>query len=233
MEDILQTIVAHKRREVALHIAHTPLETMRARAEAVDRPTVSMSRALKASSTGIIAEFKRRSPSKGWIARYAHPSDVAAAYERSGATAMSILTDGEFFGGGVADLTAARAVTTLPLLRKEFIVHEYQIYEARAVGADAVLLIASVLTPEECRHLTDTAHALGLETLLEIHSVDAFALADELPHDRVLVSESGISSAETIRRLREAGFAGFLIGETFMKCEDPSQALRQLIAQVQ
>ena len=99
MEDILQTIVAHKRREVALHIAHTPLETMRARAEAVDRPTVSMSRALKASSTGIIAEFKRRSPSKGWIARYAHPSDVAAAYERSGAAAMSILTDGEFFGG--------------------------------------------------------------------------------------------------------------------------------------
>ena len=261
MEDILQTIVAHKRREVALRIAHTPLETMRARAEAVDRPTVSMSRALKASSTGIIAEFKRRSPSKGWIARYAHPSDVAAAYERSGATAMSILTDGEFFGGGVADLTAARAVTTLPLLRKEFIVHEYQIYEARAAGADAVLLIASVLTPEECRHLTDTAHALGLETLLEIHSADeighilpdtdmigvnnrhlgtfhtdtevSFALADKLPHDRVLVSESGISSAETIRRLREAGFAGFLIGETFMKCEDPSQALRQLIAQVQ
>jgi len=186
---------------------------------------------------------------------------VAAAYERSGATAMSILTDGEFFGGGVADLTAARAVTTLPLLRKEFIVHEYQIYEARAVGADAVLLIASVLTPEECRHLTDTAHALGLETLLEIHSADeighflpdtdmigvnnrhlgtfhtdtevSFAMADKLPHDRVLVSESGISSAETIRRLREAGFAGFLIGETFMKCEDPSQALRQLIAQVQ
>ena len=157
--------------------------------------------------------------------------------------------------------TAARAVTTLPLLRKEFIVHEYQIYEARAVGADAVLLIASVLTPEECRHLTDTAHALGLETLLEIHSADeighilpdtdmigvnnrhlgtfhtdtevSFTMADKLPHDRVLVSESGISSAETIRRLREAGFAGFLIGETFMKCEDPSQALRQLIAQVQ
>ncbi len=261
MEDILQTIVAHKRREVALHIAHTPLETMRARAEAVDRPTVSMSWALKTSSTGIIAEFKRRSPSKGWISRYAHPKDVAAAYERSGAAAISILTDGEFFGGGVSDLTAARAVTTLPLLRKEFIVHEYQIYEARAAGADAVLLIASVLTPEECRHLTDTAHALGLETLLEIHSTDeighilpdtdmigvnnrhlgtfhtdtevSFALADELPHDRVLVSESGISSAQTIRRLREAGFAGFLIGETFMKCEDPSQALRQLIAQVQ
>ena len=237
MEDILQTIVAHKRREVALHIAHTPLETMRARAEAVDRPTVSMSRALKASSTGIIAEFKRRSPSKGWIARYAHPSDVAAACERSGAAAISILTDGEF------------------------IVHEYQIYEARAAGADAVLLIASVLTPEECRHLTDTAHALGLETLLEIHSTDeighilpdtdmigvnnrhlgtfhtdtevSFTMADKLPHDRVLVSESGISSAETIRRLREAGFAGFLIGETFMKCEDPSQALRQLIVQVQ
>ena len=186
---------------------------------------------------------------------------MAAAYERSGATAMSILTDGEFFGGGVSDLTAARAVTTLPLLRKEFIVHEYQIYEARAAGADAVLLIASVLTPEECRHLTDTAHALGLETLLEIHSTDeighilpdtdmigvnnrhlgtfhtdtevSFTMADKLPHDRVLVSESGISSAETIRRLREAGFAGFLIGETFMKCEDPSQALRQLIAQVQ
>ena len=234
---------------------------MRARAEAVDRPTVSMSWALKTSSTGIIAEFKRRSPSKGWISRYAHPKDVAAAYERSGAAAISILTDGEFFGGGVSDLTAARAVTTLPLLRKEFIVHEYQIYEARAVGADAVLLIASVLTPEECRHLTDTAHALGLETLLEIHSTDeighilpdtdmigvnnrhlgtfhtdtevSFAMADKLPHDRVLVSESGISSAETIRRLREAGFAGFLIGETFMKCEDPSQALRQLIAQVQ
>ena len=227
MEDILQTIVAHKRREVALHIAHTPLETMRARAEAVDRPTVSMSRALKASSTGIIAEFKRRSPSKGWIARYAHPSDVAAAYERSGAAAM-------------------------PARRRR---------PGRGAGADAVLLIASVLTPEECRHLTDTAHALGLETLLEIHSADeighilpdtdmigvnnrhlgtfhtdtevSFTMADELPHDRVLVSESGISSAETIRRLREAGFAGFLIGETFMKCEDPSQALRQLIAQIQ
>ena len=210
MEDILQTIVAHKRREVALHIAHTPLETMRARAEAVDRPTVSMSRALKASSTGIIAEFKRRSPSKGWIARYAHPSDVAAAYERSGAAAMSILTDGEFFGGGVADLTAA------------------------ALGLETLLEIHST---DEIGHILPDTDMIGVNNrhLGTFHTDTevSFTMADKLPHDRVLVSESGISSAETIRRLREAGFAGFLIGETFMKCEDPSQALRQLIAQVQ
>ena len=257
MTDILHTIVEHKKRELAERMARVPLEEMIARAGTVRRPTVSMKESLRRSASGIIAEFKRRSPSKGWIARDARPEDVVPAYEREGAAALSILTDEAFFGGSARDIEAVRPLVTLPVLRKDFVVDAYQIYEARAIGADAVLLIAAVLTPGACRDLTRIAHGLGLEVLLEIHSEDelghvapetdmvgvnnrhlgtfhtdvrhSFALAGRLPSDRPLVSESGISRPESLRELREAGFGGFLIGETFMKTPDPGRALRDLI----
>ncbi len=257
MEDILHTIVEHKKAELAERMARVPLREMIVRAEAVRRPTVSMSRSLLRSPSGIIAEFKRRSPSKGWIAREARPEETVPAYERNGAAALSILTDEAFFGGSVRDIETVRPLVTLPVLRKDFVVDAYQIYEARAVGADAVLLIAAVLSGEQCRRLTRTAHGLGLEVLLEIHCEEelgrvtagtdmvgvnnrhlgtfrtdvrhSFALAGRLPSDRPLVSESGLSRPESLRELRAAGFGGFLIGETFMKTPDPGAALRDLI----
>lgn len=256
MADILHTIVKHKRREVAARMATTPAAEMKARAEAAARPTISMSRSIAESASGIIAEFKRRSPSKGWIRQDARPEMITPDYQRNGAAALSILTDSEFFGGSTADITAARGLVSLPILRKDFVVDPYQIYEARAIGADAVLLIAAVLTREECGEFTATAHSLGLEVLLEIHSEEelghisprtdmvgvnnrhlgtfitdvahSFALAESLPKDKVLVSESGISKPESLRGLRRAGFRGFLIGETFMKAADPGLALRKL-----
>ena len=257
MADILQTIVEHKRREMEARMAGTTIAEMRACAEAVTRPTVSMSRSLEASASGIIAEFKRRSPSKGWIRQGARAEHITPDYQLNGAAALSILTDSEFFGGSAADIVAARGLVSLPILRKDFIVDEYQIYEARAIGADAILLIAAVLTPDECRGFTATAHSLGMEVLLEIHSEEelghighetdmvgvnnrhlgtfstdvahSFALSGKLPEDKVLVSESGISRPESLRELRGAGFSGFLIGETFMKTENPGHALRDLI----
>ena len=257
MTDILHTIVEHKKKELVERSARIPLEKMIDRAESAERPTISMKRSLLRSASGIIAEFKRRSPSKGWIAREARPEEVVLSYERNGAAALSILTDEMFFGGTNRDIENVRTSTTLPILRKDFVVDAYQIYEARVIGADAVLLIAAVLSPETCRDFTRTAHGLGLEVLLEIHSEDelghvapdtdmigvnnrhlgtfhtdvrhSFALANRLPKDRLLVSESGISRPESLRALRQAGFGGFLIGETFMKTPDPGAALRDLI----
>lgn len=166
--DILETIAAHKRVEVeqlrrSRSSGATPMHR--------DRPFHSMRHALESSSTGIIAEFKRRSPSKGWIHEEARVAGVLPSYERAGATACSILTDNRFFGGTLNDLVEAGRCTPLPLLRKDFIIDELQIEEACEAGADAVLLIAALLTREECCRLTASAHALGLEVLLEIHSL--------------------------------------------------------------
>ena len=214
----------------------------------------------------LIAEFKRRSPSKGWIKENAQADLIPPAYETAGASALSILTDEKFFGGTLRDIRTARPLVNIPILRKDFIIDKYQLLQARIVGADAVLLIAACLTPDECHTLTIQAHELGLEVLLEVHSTselsyiyketdmvgvnnrnlgsfvtdikNSFRIAEELKKaiaeidfqtPPLLVSESGISHPETIRELRSAGFRGFLMGETFMRTDDPGSTLEELI----
>lgn len=224
------------------------------------RPQRSMSRALSASDTGVIAEFKRRSPSKGWINEHASLEAVAGGYAQNGASALSVLTDEKFFGGNLDFLRTVSSLVDVPVLRKDFIIDEYQLFQAFEAGADAVLLIASCLSCESCRALASKAHDLGLEVLLEIHSADeldhmdcgpdmvgvnnrnlgtfhtdvnnSFALAELLPKDTVLVSESGISEPQTICRLRDAGYRGFLIGETFMKTANPAECLRLFVDEI-
>ena len=260
MKDILEEIVAYKRTEVAAQKEHTPprklyAEVERMMAEGVEKR--SLSQALTKNDYGIIAEFKRKSPSKGWIKEDGKPEEIPLAYEQNGAAALSILTDEKYFGGSLDFVRKARPLVNLPILRKDFIVDEYQLFQARHVGADAVLLIAADLSMPEARSLTALAHELALEVLLELHAeheldyadlpVDAigvnnrnlgtfvtdvqnsFRMAARLPEDRVLVSESGIAGPDVIRLLREAGYRGFLIGESFMKTDDPGRALKEFI----
>ena len=243
--DILQEIVATKREE---------LERMR-------RKKPSLREALLQSETGIIAEFKRRSPSKGWIKEKGLASEIPLSYQQNGAAAISILTDKQYFGGHDRFIVEARqSGVTLPVLYKNFVIDELQLYEAALCGASAVLLIAACLPKEKLRALLLKAHELGLEVLLEMHSEEeldycelepdvyginnrhlgsfvtdvenSFRLAERLPKEAVKVSESGISRPETIRELRQAGFRGFLIGETFMKTPDPGKKLKQFIEQI-
>lgn len=256
MKDILEEIIAHKRVELERQKAAFSPDVLAANCSE-SRPRISMRDSLAASSSGIIAEFKRRSPSKGWIKEEGRADVVPPAYQAAGASALSILTDGQFFGGSLKDICMARPHVQLPILRKDFIIDEYQLLQARVVGANAVLLIAAALTVEQCRTLAAKAHELELEVLLEIHSEpeldyvgdhidmvgvnnrnlgtfhtdveNSFRLAERLPKELLLVSESGISHPETVRDLRAAGFRGFLIGENFMKTPDPGHALRTFI----
>lgn len=169
--DILETIVANKRLEIARQKEVVSLDLLlNLGSRRMSRPVFSMRKALEESESGIIAEFKRRSPSKGWLYPDAKVADVVSAYEYGGASACSILTDSDFFGGSFTDLQHARSLVKLPLLRKDFIVDEYQLYQARVMGADAVLLIAASLTKQECKNLAVIAHQLELEVLLEVHS---------------------------------------------------------------
>lgn len=254
MTDILQQIVAYKRREVA---AKAFLGLYRGMEDGVRHTPLSMSRRIAESSTGIIAEFKRRSPSKGEIHPMVMAGSVVAGYERAGAAACSVLTDTPYFGGSLADLADARREVSLPLLRKEFIIDERQILEVRRYGADAVLLIASVLTAREIERFTLTAHHAGLEVLLELHSIseldkvadgvdmvgvnnrdlttfevdidESMSMAAQLPRGMVKVAESGLTSMAQIRALRTAGYQGFLMGERFMRHADPAAALKDFI----
>lgn len=175
MKDILNEIVVHKRVEIAqqkqaVSPEHLLEQVRNLMEEATGKQPRSMKQSLAASTAGIIAEFKRRSPSKDWINRGADAQLIPAAYEASGASALSILTDEKFFGGSLRDIRIARPLVSIPILRKDFIIDEYQLLQARIVGADAVLLIAACLTPEQCAALTARAHDLGLEVLLEVHS---------------------------------------------------------------
>ncbi|MBR3453913.1 MAG: indole-3-glycerol phosphate synthase TrpC [Bacteroidaceae bacterium] len=257
MKDILEEIVAHKRMELAEQKSVMPYSMLLSQAgKVMDSSPVkqrSMAESISKSASGIIAEFKRHSPSKGWIKENGKPDRIAPSYEKHGASAISILTDFTYFGGTIHDIVEARPMVHIPILRKDFIIDEYQLLQAKIIGADAVLLIAADLTMEECRSLAACAHDLQLETLLEVHSEseldyvgdhidmvgvnnrhlgtfqtdveNSFRLAAQLPSDYVLVSESGISAPQTIRQLRQAGFSGFLIGERFMKTEDPGSTL--------
>ncbi|WP_458408646.1 indole-3-glycerol phosphate synthase TrpC [Bacteroides congonensis] len=256
MKDILSEIIANKRFEVDLQKQAISIEQLQ---EGISEAPVirSMKQALASSKSGVIAEFKRRSPSKGWIKQDARPEEIVLSYATAGASALSILTDEKFFGGSLKDIRIARPLVEIPILRKDFIIDEYQLYQAKIVGADAVLLIAAALEQERCNELTEKAHSLGLEVLLEIHSPEelsyinekidmvginnrnlgtfftdvenSFRLAGQLPQDAVLVSESGISDPEIVKRLRTAGFRGFLIGETFMKTEQPGETLQNFL----
>ncbi|MDE6720813.1 MAG: indole-3-glycerol phosphate synthase TrpC [Bacteroidaceae bacterium] len=262
--DILEEIVANKRIElekqkaiVSPAILYNNVEKMMADGTL---PKQSMRKSLAASTSGIIAEFKRKSPSKGWIKEEGKPDVIPASYSENGASAISILTDEKYFGGNLRYVRIARPTVSCPILRKDFIVDEYQLYQAKAIGADAVLLIAADLEWRECKELAKKAHELELETLLEVHSeseleyvnecidmvgvnnrnlgtfhtdvANSYRLASLLPKEYLLVSESGISNPQTVRELREAGFRGFLIGETFMKTADPGKALADFITQV-
>ena len=263
MKDILEEIVAYKRIEVAAQKEQMPprklyAEVERMMAQGVEKR--SLSQALTENDYGIIAEFKRKSPSKGWIKEDGKPEIIPLSYEQNGAAALSILTDEKYFGGSLDFIRKARPLVNLPILRKDFVIDEYQLFQARLIGADAVLLIAADLKKEEVRSLTATAHELALEVLLELHSeheldyadlpVDAigvnnrnlgtfvtdvqnsFRMAARLPEDGVLVSESGIAGPGVIRLLREAGYRGFLIGESFMKTDAPGLALKQFIKEM-
>lgn len=261
MKDVLEEIVANKRIEVAEQKKQVPPQKLYAEVERMMAEGVivrSLSQSLAQDNYGIIAEFKRRSPSKGWIKEEGKPEVIPSAYEKAGAAALSILTDEKYFGGCMDYVRKARPLVSLPILRKDFIIDEYQLFQARQIGADAVLLIAADLTKKEVDSLTSIAHELRLEVLLELHTEheldyadipidvigvnnrnlgtfvtdvqNSFRLAARLPEDRVLISESGISNPNTIQLLRQAGYRGFLIGETFMKAEDPGEALREFIA---
>ena len=222
------------------------------------RPTVSLKQNLQNSSSGIIAEHKRRSPSKAVINQQLAVEKVVKGYAEAGACGLSILTDGHFFGGSLDDLSLARAHTSLSVLRKDFIIDPYQLIEAKAFGADVVLLIAAVLDRPTIKQLSEQAQALGLEVLLEVHNAQELekalmpsldligvnnrnlktfevsldtskALAEHIPDDFVKVSESGIHQAEAVRQLQTYGYQGFLVGENFMKTANPGQAATQFI----
>ena len=260
MKDILSEIIAHKKVEVSRQKEETPFSALEKRL--TERPISfhSLKSALEHSSTGIIAEFKRRSPSKGWINQTADAEIVTKAYETAGAAALSVLTDEAFFGGTLDDLQKATQTVPIPVMRKEFIIDEYQLFEAKLAGASAVLLIAAAITKEESKRFTKLAHQLQLDVLLELHDEretdyitplntliginnrnlgsfvtdlqKSFRMAELLPNDTVWVSESGISDPTILKELRNAGYRGFLIGENFMKTADPGKSLKTFIDQL-
>ncbi len=262
MKDILEEIVAWKRVEVAGFKEQMPPSLLYKKVEQMlDSKVPSMREALMASPTGIIAEFKRKSPSKGWIKESGKANEIPLSYQQNGASALSILTDEKYFGGKDDFIVEARqSGVEIPILYKNFVIDEYQLFQARLCGASAVLLIAADLTKQECRNLLHTAHELGLEVLLEMHNDrdfeyaelepdmyginnrnlgtfvtdvnNSFRLAEQLPKDVCKVSESGISNPETVKLLRTAGFRGFLIGECFMKTDEPGEALGSFIEQL-
>ncbi len=254
MSNYLDKIVARKREEI------TPLRSQNYRAKlqamiADAPPTLPFAQSIR-QRNGIIAEFKRRSPSKGPIHEDISPRDVVADYSNAGVSAISCLTDHDFFGGSLSDLREAAQYASVPLLRKEFIIDEVQILEARAYGASAILLIAAILTPDEARHLALTAQQLDLEVLMELHAdnevdyisqgvtvaginnrdlrsfhVDldnSIRVSHLLPHNLPRISESGIHGVNDMLRLHNAGFDGFLIGECFMRQQKPGDACRSL-----
>ncbi|MFU1859158.1 indole-3-glycerol phosphate synthase TrpC [Sphingobacterium sp. NGMCC 1.201703] len=258
---ILDKIIERKRIEVEKSKAQVSAE------ELLNYPYFSVAclslreSILDPEKTGIIAEYKRASPSKGDINSTAKVEDVVKAYEEAGASAVSVLTDGEFFKGNLEDLSKARETINIPILRKEFIVDKYQITEAKAYGADVILLIAACLKKEEVQEFAAYAHQIGLNVLLEVHNeqelldnlfddIDAigvnnrnlkdftvdlqhsYDLLDKIPSEYIKVSESGISDPKTIKALKKAGFQSFLIGENFMKTTDPGKAIKDFVKEI-
>lgn len=258
--NILEKIVADKRKEVSMKKEIIPVQAFE-QFPFFAKKTNSLARSLVGSEIGIIAEFKRKSPSKSWINKDASIQDVASGYEDAGVSGMSVLTDEIYFGGTTDDVISAREHCSLPLLRKEFIIDEYQIIEAKGIGADAILLIAAILNKSEIKQFSEMAKSLKLDVLLEIHNEEelhkslmpsldiiginnrnlksfevsletSMSLSNLIPSEFIKVSESGISSVKAIKILRPYGFQGFLIGENFMKTEDPGSSARDFINKI-
>lgn len=255
---ILQEIVKHKQLEVAERISLYPIKLLE-QSIYFEGKTVSLKKyILREDKSGIIAEFKRQSPSKGVINPYAEIERTSIGYMQAGASALSVLTDRKFFGGKNEDLTMARKFNYCPILRKDFVIEEYQIVEAKAIGADAILLIAAILPPQRLQELAAFAKSLDLEVLLEVHNLEELQqnlhpevdligvnnrnlntfetsinvskeLAQHIPDNYVRVSESGISNPATLLELRDYGYEGFLIGESFMQHSRPEQAAARFI----
>lgn len=260
MASILEKIVHHKRQEVAVQKERVPTAVLEQSLYFGNR-VISLRRYLThPERSGVIAEFKRKSPSKGDINIHSRVEEVTTGYNLAGASGLSILTDEHFFNGSTTDLLAARRMNYLPILRKEFIIDEYQIYEAKSIGADVILLIAECLTKDEVKLLAKCAKSLGLEVLMEVHSeiqlekcceyldlvgvnnrnlntfeVDiqtSVRLFDKIPNEFVKISESGISDPESVKYLRDVGFKGFLVGEQFMKTANPAQECASFIQKI-
>jgi len=256
--NILDRIVADKRIEVAQKEKLFPTSYWE-QSPLFERKTQSLKAKLRADGVGIIAEHKRRSPSKAIIKQTEDVRQVAIDYTQAGASGLSILTDGKYFGGSLDDLVQARAATKLPLLRKEFIIGPYQLIEAKAHGADAILLIAAVLEQKDIKSLSELAQSLGLEVLLEVHNQEELnkalmpsldligvnnrnlktfevsletsrALAQQIPPNFVKISESGISNPQAVQDLHRHGYSGFLIGEHFMKGDNIKEETEKFIA---
>ncbi|WP_313806866.1 indole-3-glycerol phosphate synthase TrpC [Flavobacterium sp.] len=255
--NILDKIITDKRREVVLKKQVIPIAQLE-NSFLFGSRTYSLSKNLRNNLVGIIAEHKRRSPSKSVINNDFSVEEIVTGYQNAGASGISILTDGKYFGGSLEDLLLAKATVNLPLLRKEFIVDEYQILEAKAHGADVILLIGAILTRSKIKQLSEFAHSLGLEVLLEVHNREELdraimpslnmigvnnrnlktfeisienskKLAEHIPNEFVKVSESGINATETILELQQFGYQGFLIGEHFMKTENPGKTAASFI----
>ena len=259
--NILDKIIADKQIEVKLNKQIKPVSKL-TNSSLFERNTISLSENLRNSKSGIIAEFKRKSPSKSEINMDSKVSDVARGYEKAGVCGISILTDNPYFGGNLEDLISARGFVEIPLLRKEFIIDEYQIIEAKSAGADFILLIAAILTSAQIKKFSALAQSLELEVLLEVHDekelvnnqfptinmmgvnnrnlktfeVDISTskkLAKLIPNEFVKISESGISNVETVKELRQYGFEGFLIGENFIKTNNPGASANEFIKQIE
>lgn len=260
--NILDKIIARKVEEVQNRKSVIPSKELE-KSVYFGMDSISLKRYLtNPSKSGIIAEFKKKSPSKGIINDKVRPDIVVKGYQDAGASAVSVLTDIDFFGGSDEDLKLARGVIDIPILRKDFIIDEYQIIEAKAMGANVILLIAAALSPERIVQLSSFSHSLGLEVLLEVHnqeellnnlietvdvigvnnrnlkdfSVDintSIKLAELIPDQYLKISESGISDVDSIILLKEHGFNGFLIGENFMKTEKPGKAMKQFVEEME
>ena len=258
--NILEKIIFDKRIEVELKKSIIPISQLE-KSVLFERKTFSLSNNLRKSTSGIIAEHKRRSPSKAEISYAFSVEEVVTGYQNAGACGISVLTDGKYFGGSLDDLILARASVDIPLLRKEFIVDEYQIIEAKAYGADLILLIASCLNRQEIIKFSTLAKSLGLEVLLEVHDLEelqksivptldiigvnnrnlktfevnlesSVQLSEDIPSDFVKISESGITTANDVLNLQKNGYKGFLIGENFMKTDNPGAAAKAFISEI-
>lgn len=258
--NILDQIIASKKREVALKKSIIPINQLE-QSVLFEQKTNSLVHHLSNNSSGIIAEHKRRSPSKSIINQSNSVEETVKGYENGGASGISILTDNQYFGGSLDDLILARATTHLPLLRKDFMVDEFQLIEAKSFGADVILLIAAVLNREEIKNLSELAKSLKLEVLLEVHnqeeldksimpSLDLIGvnnrnlktfevnldyskqLAEQIPNDFIKISESGIDSSEAVSELKNFGFKGFLMGEFFMKSQNPESEMKKFINKI-
>lgn len=255
---ILDQIIERKKEEVAAAKLRISPDRLKDTAF-FRRPTYSLKESIN-NKSGIIAEFKRQSPSKGIINNNVQPLEVVSAYENSGASGVSILTDHDFFGGDLNDILSVRNDINIPILRKDFMIDEYQFYEAKSIGADVVLLIASCLSPDQVQEFTELAHQLKMEVLLEIHTEDelkhfnsdidlvginnrnlkdfkvdlqhSVQLKNQLPKGVLSVAESGIYNLTDFQFLKEKGFDGFLMGEYFMKNTDPAKAFEEFASQI-